>query len=273
MKPGIYAGLPETAYFADPALSSTEARWLLDSPARYRYEKDHKRGSNDAFNFGSAVHSKVLGTGWPVEVLDFDSYRTKAAQQARDDAYANELVPILKAQADEVEAVAEAVLAHPTARALFEAEGQAEASVFATDPVTGVNMKARFDFLGATAVDLKTTAGKASPDGFAKSVASFRYDIQSAHYLDTLANATGEDREFYFVVAEKTAPFLVGVYRLSDHFNEIGSADALRARELYAECMATGEWPGYGLAVQEIAPPTWLAWQHEALEADIEVAS
>jgi len=263
MKPGIHPNLPETEYFASPALSSTEARWLLDSPAKYKWMKDHREAPRDAFNFGSAVHSKVLGTGWGVEVLDFDSYRSKAAQEARDDAYANALVPILRAQADEVDAVSESVLAHPTARALFEQEGQAEASVFATDPVTGVETKARFDFLGGIAVDLKTTAGKADQAGFAKSAASYRYDVQQAHYLETLGNIRDDETAMVFVVVEKEPPYLVGVHQLSREFAEIGFEAAAEARRIYAECVESGEWPGYPRDVQLVQPPMWLIYQHQ----------
>lgn len=275
MKPGIYPGLSETDYFADPALSSTEARWLLDSPALYRYRKDHREPSNPAFDFGSAVHSKVLGVGWGVVVLEFDSFRSKDAQTTRDEAYAAGKVPILRAQAFEVEHLAESVLAHPTARALFEQDGVAEASVFATDPTTGVHMKARFDFLGATAVDLKTTAGKASVEGFAKTAASFRYDVQQAHYLDTLSNIRDGDTEMCFVVVEKSAPYLVGVHQLSDDFAEMGFEAAYRSRELYAECSKNGEWPGYPESVQTVSAPMWLTYQHEeeyGLSSEIEIA-
>jgi len=269
---GIIAGLSESEYFANPALSSTEARWLLSSPATYRWNKDHREPSTAAFDFGSAVHTRVLGTGWPVVAIDASDWRTKAAQQQRDEARDNGLIPMLAKDLAQVDAMAESVLAHPTARKLFEADGIAEASVFSTDPLTGVATKARFDKLNADcAVDLKTTAGKADADGFTKSVAAYSYQVQEAHYVDTYYNATETLIPFKFVVVEKSEPYLVGIYELDEHFKEIGAADALKARELYAECSATGTWPGYDEDVQLISPPSWLAWRHEEEQSEIAI--
>lgn len=275
----IVAGMPERAYHQHPALSSTGARLLLDSPARFKYRMDHPLHS-DAFDLGTAVHSKVLGVGAPVTVLAYNDYRTKAAQIARDEARANGQVPILAAVGRVVEAMAESVLAHPTARALFEEGGIPEASVFGTDPDTGVDMRARFDFLpttpidSPTAVDLKTTAGSASSEGFAKSAAAYRYDIQEAHYLETLRFATGDDGvQMAFVVVEKEAPHFVAVHQLDDQFALIGQDDAKRAREIYAQCLQTNDWPGYGDDIIQTSPPAWLVYRHQdQYDTEIEVA-
>lgn len=265
----IDLALPEAEYHAHPALSSTQARKLLESPARYRWDRDHPQPAKDAFDLGSAVHAKVLGTGWGVAVLDFDDYRSKAAREARDAARAAGDVPVLAHDYVEVEAMAEAVLAHPTARVLFEQDGTAEASVFATDPDIGVELRARFDFLpdlsgrNPIAVDLKTTGKSASPEGFAKTVANFGYDVQEGHYDDTLLLATDQQIPFVFVVVETTAPYLVGVHQLDVVWRDMGHAKARRARQIYAECTATDTWPGYPTAVDLISPPQWAIYQHE----------
>lgn len=270
---GIVLNLDETTYHAHPALSSTEARVILDSPAKYRWKKDNPPliDPSDKFDVGSAVHAKVLGAGYPVEVLDFPDYRTKAAQQARDEARATGLVPILKGKYVEVEAMAESVLAHPTARALFDQPGHAEASVFAD--VDGVPVRARFDFLPEQgerrriAVDLKTTVD-ASVKAFEKSVASYGYDVQRAWYIDALDVVTGPmphgmEPEMVFVAVEKEPPYLVAVHQLSMQWAEMGHTKAGRARELYAACTASGVWPGYSNEVQMLTPPVWSVFEFE----------
>jgi len=265
--------MPEAEYHARPELSSTEAGRILESPATYKWFREHPQKHRDAFDLGSAVHAQVLGTGWGVVELFWDDWRSKEAQRQRDEVRAAGKIPMLSKDLVQVRAMTEAVLTHPTARKLLEG-GHPEVSVFSKDPETGVDMRARFDYLPdqtdkqRIAVDLKTTSAKANAEGFARSVAAYGYHIQSAHYLETL----GDDTEMAFVVVETAAPYLVGVHRLSDHFNEIGAADARRAREIYAECVATGEWPGYPLDVQTIDPPSWLAWKHEEAEAEIEIA-
>src|SRR5690554_6023040 len=96
----IIYDMPEVEYHAHPALSSTGAKKILELPARYWYEhlREPEEGEtvvhNPAFDFGSAVHAKVLGVGWGVKELDYDNYRTKAAQTARDEAKAEGLIPM-----------------------------------------------------------------------------------------------------------------------------------------------------------------------------------
>lgn len=260
---GIVPVLDEVSYHAHPALSSTGARQILDSPARFHYSQTHPQAHKDAFDLGSAVHSAVLGVGYGVEVLEFDNWRSKAAQEARDGARAAGLIPMLKQDMQPVLDMKEAVLSHPTARALFEQDGIAEASVFATDPVTGVELRARFDFLAPVCVDLKTTGKAASASDFAKSAASFGYDVQEAHYLDTLQLVEGSRRDMVFVVVETAAPHLVAVHQLNHLFADMGQVKAKRAREIFAECTASGIWPGYPPEINLLMPPVWATYDFE----------
>lgn len=194
----IVKDMPEAEYFARPELSSTEARLLLNSPAKYRWRKDNPPliDPSDKFDIGSAVHSQVLGVGYEVDVLDFPDYRTKAARDARDESREAGRVPVLADRFEEVKTMAGAVLAHPTARALFSQPGSREVSIMGTDPVSGVDCRARFDFLPdqgerrIVAVDLKTAAD-ASKRAFETSVAKYRYYVQRSWYLDALSWETG----------------------------------------------------------------------------------
>lgn len=260
---GVVADLPEAEYHAHPALSSTGARQLLDSPARFHYAQTHPQEHKAAFDLGSAVHSRVLGTGYGVVSLDFDSFRTKDARVARDEASAAGLIPMLAKDLQGVSDIAESVLAHSTARALFEQDGQAEASVFATDPESGVNVRARFDWLAPICVDLKTTGKPASTSSFARTVASFGYDVQEGHYIDTLELATGERRDMVFVVVETDPPHLVAVHQLDRDFRDMGRTKARRARELFATCTTTGVWPGYPTDVSLVIPPMYAVYDFQ----------
>lgn len=260
---GIVLEMPETDYHAHPALSSTNARRILDSPARYQYGLTHPQEHKPAFDLGSAVHSKVLGTGYGIEVLDFDNYRTKVAQEARDTAYAAGLIPMLRSETTVIDDMAEAVLAHQIARALLEQKGDAEASVFAHDPETGVDLRCRFDYLAPITVDLKTSAKSASATSFAKTAAAFGYDVQEGHYGDTLHLATGERRQMVFVVVETEAPHLVAVHQLDRDFAEMGVKKARRAREVFAECTASGIWPGHPSEITLASPPMWAVYDFQ----------
>ena len=268
---GIVHDLDENEYHAHPALSSTQARQILDSPARFNYNRTHPQPHKDAFDLGTAVHTKVLGVGahvitYPDEHLTpSGAVSTKAATVAwAEEQRANGFVVIGTAQAAQVDGMAEAVLAHPTARALLEQPGAlSEASVFTTDTEWDVPIRARFDLLAPITVDLKTTAKEASPSGFAKSVANFGYDVQQGHYLDAHELATGGRPNMVFVVVETTAPHLVGVHQLDRDFADMGQVKARYARQRFAECTASGVWPGYPTQIGLIPPPVYAVYDFQ----------
>ncbi|APZ81734.1 exonuclease [Rathayibacter phage NCPPB3778] len=260
---GVVAVLDEKTYHAHPALSSTQARTLLASPARYQWERTHPRvGSSAAFSVGSAVHSLVLGVGDPVVSIDADSWRTAAARTARTEAEASGAIAVLASEYAEIKAMAESVMTHADARALFESPGTSEVSVFATDPSSGVRMRARYDRLpegGDFAVDLKTTAGDASPDGFSKTVVKYAYHYQSAHYFHAYSLATGVfEQRMKFVVVEKSSPHLVGVYELDRQYADIGAKMVRRALDLHAYYTESKVWPDYSYEEPILSPPQWM---------------
>jgi len=274
---GVVKDLDETTYHAHHALSSTGARLLLDSPARFHHAQHNPQPHKDAYDLGTAVHSRVLGTGtlavaYPDEHLTpSGAVSTKAAtvEWVAGQRAAGQIL-LTATQLRHVHGMAESVLAHPLARSLFEQSGMAEASVFATDPTTGVEMRARFDYLpdftvsNPYSVDLKTTGKSAAPHEFVKTVANYGYHIQQEWYLDAYAFTTGlADLGMKFVVVETAAPYLVAVHELSDQFREIGASAAARARALHAECARTNSWPGYATTGDPLQPPMWAIYAEE----------
>jgi hypothetical protein len=267
----IVIGMPEDEYHRHPALSSTGARRILESPARFRAAQFAPEKAKEAFDLGTAVHTQVLGVGQPlVEIPDGllasnGAISTKAAKEFVAEARAAGKVPMKSGPFRQTTGAVDSVLRNTTARALFEQDGDAEASVFASDPATGVQVRARFDKLAAIAVDLKSTSkeGGGGRLAFSKSAANLGYHVQQEHYLDVYEFAMGERLDMVFVVVELEPPYLVGTYQLDKEFRDIGRARARRAREIFAECMATSTWPGYPDEVQLIGPPRWAVIEHE----------
>jgi hypothetical protein len=268
---GIVHGLPDAAYHSRPELSSTEARLLLQSPAKYRWRKDNPPIIDDSpkFDIGKAVHAKVLGQGAEVVVIAADDWRSKAARDARQEARDAGKAPLLTREFEAVNAMAESVLAHPTGKALLSQPGDTEVSLFTS--IDGVPVRARFDFLPdavpdrrVVAVDLKTTAD-ASKRAFEKSVATYEYTVQRAWYLEAYAYTTGaiNDTEMVFLAVEKEPPYLVAVYQVPSVWAEKGHVMAARARSVWKQCNATGEWSGYAPTIQLLDEPTWHVYQYE----------
>jgi hypothetical protein len=247
---GIHPGYDEAAYHADPAFSQTQAKILLESPARYLWRLENPEPPRDTFDLGTAVHTKVLGVGARIEAVAADSWRTKAAQGQREAIRAAGCVPLLQKDAETVMAMAEAVLAHPAARGAFEAEGDVELSMWWTDPGSGVEARGRIDKAAATSagislVDLKTTAD-GSPRAFTSSAAKFGYRLQGGAYCDGWQTLTGDEPAgFLFVTVEKDAPHLVGTYALSPLDIEQGRDKWRLACARLADYRAREEWPSY----------------------------
>lgn len=163
---------------------------------------------------------------------------------------------------DQLMAMREAVMNHPAARALLTAKpGVAERSVYWIDASTGELCRCRPDFWREDdiVVDVKTT-DDASPEGFAKSIANWRYDVQDPFYRDGIKAATGRSlKGFVFLAVEKKAPHAVGVYVLDAESVELGRLQYRADLDRYAECKAANQWPGYGDKIQTISLPKWHA--------------
>lgn len=275
---GIYPGVDEESYHADTtSLSSTGARLVLQSPAKYKWRQEHTL-RKPYFDLGSAVHTIVLGVGAEIRPIDADSYRTKSAQEARDKAYAEGVTPLLAGDFALAHAMADAVREHPAASALLKS-GEAEQSVYWTDAATGIRLRARIDWLttsphGTTPVlvDLKTTGKSAHPKDFAKTAAQYGYHFQAAWYLTALREThVADNADFVFVTVEKEAPHLVSVTRLSEDALALGEIQMRQAINTYAACIETGEWPGYGDVVHDIDLPAWAYYTGDK-EPEIEIA-
>ena len=171
---------------------------------------------------------------------------------------------------DQLHRMRDAVMAHPAAHALLTgAPGWPELSVYWNDPDTGELCRCRPDFWRADGiiVDVKTT-DDASPEGFAKSIANWRYHVQHPYYLDGISHALAQmgkptfqhpasAKAFVFLAVEKKAPYAVAVYMLDAASVQAGREEYRSDLDMYAHCIASGAWPGYGDKVQQIALPDW----------------
>lgn len=169
----------------------------------------------------------------------------------------------------------DAIRAHPAAAVLLNGEGVAEASVYWTDEATGELCRCRPDRWrkDGILVDLKSTLD-ASPEGFAKSLANYRYHVQAPWYLAgaraayearQLPDGWQAPRAFAFIAVEKSAPYAVGVYMLDAATMELGAAQMRANLDTLAECRRTGEWPGYGDKIANLSLPDWYLRQKAEL--------
>ena len=267
--PKIVDGLSAEDYHADrTSISSSGLRALLNPgcPAQFKYDRDHPQAPKREFDLGHAAHLLVLGEGPEIDVLDFDNYLTKPAKLARAEAYEMGVVPLLRHEFEQVQAMATAVREHPDAGALLAMQGLAEQSIYWTDPATRVRCRVRPDWLVqhpqvTLVVDLKTTTD-ASPDACSKAIESHSYHQQGALYIDGVqaAGLAPEGARFIWIFVSKKAPHLVTVRELADQDQDIGRARNDRALRIYADCTTTGVWPDWTGTVTEIPAISMPSW-------------
>ena len=265
--PGFHNNIPEADYHADRnSLSVSGAKTLLKAPALFRHQQDNPV-HRDVFDFGSAAHEVVLGIGPGIAIIPATS-RAKADQEAhkaaKEAARAEGKIPLTAEDHRTVLAMADALTSHRAAMELL-AEGTPEVSAYCTDPTTGVLRRGRFDWLGADLLTDYKTAQSSEPSAFASSAAKFGYHMQAAWYLDLAHDLGHPATEFWFIVQEKTAPYLVTVCELDDRDIHRGRELNARALERFRDCTDTGMWPGYVRDDQPVTIrlPKWAHYDNE----------
>jgi hypothetical protein len=242
-------------YHADPAISASHLHAVAQSPyhywSRFLDPQRQRPEPTAAMKLGSLVHCAVLE---PDELSKRYGVclprNTKAGKEQAAEMAAAGIEAVTGSDMELALAMAGAVRSHQAAAELLR-HGQAEQSFWWDDPDTEMRCKCRPDWLNGAVVDLKTTTD-ASPRGFAKSVATFRYHVQASHYLSGL----GVDR-FLFIAVEKAYPHPVAVYALDTEALQLGNELRQRDMRVIADCRATNEWPGYGDDVQTLSLPKW----------------
>lgn len=268
---GVYDDMPEDIYHSCGwALSCSGAKKLLppSCPALYAYDRATTPVPKRHFELGTAAHRMVLGLGAEWVLLDYPDYRTKAAQQARDEARAHGAVPVLPPEYEQIKAMAEALRTHHLASSLLcRGDVQAEQSLFWRDEEWGITRRARLDALRVpgpgnmlncpVVADYKSTTC-AEPGAFTRDAARYGYHMQDAWYRDAVTALLGDEPEFFFVAQEKTPPYLVSVIQLDDAAVAAGRRRNAQAMEIFRDCQAVDIWPGYNPGdIVTVSLPTW----------------
>lgn len=264
-------------YLAHPAAARSDL-WTLHTrtPYFYKWKKGHgSHESTPALRYGSALHEAVLEP----ERFEGRWGVYGGTRNERHKAYQNFLIEsgldarnVLSPMEWEVlEMTADRVRRLPGPATLLE-QGKAEQSVFWTDEVSGLECKARFDFIDlerGIAVDLKTSKDIGA-DELGKSFATYGYALQAVHYMEAMAAMAGQpmiDWEadealppFYFLIVSKELPIEVALFELCRA--DLQKAATLRRSmlTLLKECMDSNKWPGIPHEIQTLNLPAW-AWK------------
>lgn len=257
-------------YHGGPGISKSHLDAIASaSPAHYwhRYLNPDREPEEPtpAKIMGTAVHSAILEPDlFPTACVaaPADINRRTNAGKAEWEAFldAHKGKTILSAEDYKTcLAIRDAVHRHPLAAGLLTG-GKAEQSFYAVDQETGELIKCRTDYRhdsGAMIVDVKTT-DDASPAGFGKSAANYRYTVQTAWYNGVLDAAFGEHPgDWVFLAVEKDPPYAIGVYFTEPEQLIRASIVARRDFLRIVEHKRRGYWPDYATAPLPLALPSW----------------
>lgn len=265
LTPGLAAAgclvrnMPNDAYHAYDGISKSGLDLIARSPAHYMYSAP--REQTRCMVIGSAIHCAVFEP----DVFKRDYLLLRDITDRRSSAYKeaikahNEDLVLTGKEADFVSGMQAALHNNPHATEILKKPGWAEIACFATDPVTGVLVKCKFDWLTESLIscDLKKTQD-AAPTEFTKSIGNYRYHVQEAFYSDVFEWATGLQLDcFKFLAVEERLPHFSKLYQLDTDSQRYGRKLYRQDLDVYAKCLAANEWPLPDGGTEYLSLPYW----------------
>ena len=261
----------ESVYRADKAIAASDQKYLIDHGLEafniYKYGKNNPpRIATPAMKFGSMCHKYCLEPQlFQGSYALLDDKRTKAGKATALALQEKGIETFTTPEMDTLTGIYKALCNNEFANkyiisdTLRDTRGLAEQSYWWTHKATGLQCKCRCDYvIDDMVIDLKTTGeGGASPDKFTRTICSFFYHLQAAHYMQ----GTGAKR-FIFVAVEKVWPYTVGVYELSGSFIEKGFQLQEQTLQQIKQAQESGIWAGHSDqepdGIKTLTPPKWI---------------
>jgi hypothetical protein len=266
--------ITDEAYYADPcpepSLSSSIAKVLVGRSAAHAYLQHPRLGGKPrvptkAMEAGSLVDEILLnGEARVFRVSGFDNWKKDAAQNARDRARAQGLVPCLDHEYEKaLDAVVRIREQLPAFGIVLRGDDQVTLQ-WQEETSWGrkIYCRARLDHLIRTSgviYDLKVTAD-AHPDAITRTMINMGYPLQGYAYQRAVAanfhDLAGRTR-FELFFCEYVEPFCVVPARLGGSMEDLGRMQWERAVNMWGQCLETGKWPGYVTEAIRPDAPNW----------------
>lgn len=263
-------------YLALKAVSSGLChRLLAQSPLHARlaspWNDSRTQDNSKAADIGSAAHACLLeGTEDGIQVVDAEDWRTKAAKELRDAAYADGRIPMLTGKMPAVRAMvstAREYLAASELNGIFD-NGTPETTILFTQRET-IPCKIRCDWLTADAriiLSYKTTAGSANPDSWIRTQLP-QYDMATVFYeRGVLAACDTDQTRCVHLIQEQSFPYACSLVALAPAYRNLAAHRLDMALAEWEQCVGTGRWPAYPTRICHAEPKPWQ--QAEAEERD-----
>jgi hypothetical protein len=295
-KPGIYSGIPMSAYHGDlcvgPSFSSTTLRKVTDGKTSMEevynglYLNPDAEDEKDkaAWIRGRARHLLYLGEGgfreqfairpetypndpskpWSGNSLDCKGWLAERALEGKAVLKAEEL--------DHIHGAADKLHKHPVVEAGI-LNGLIEHSIIWQDAVTGLWLKARPDVIPTASrmiADYKG-ADDVSPEGTRKSISNFGYHQQLALVTEGLYQTEGVVMDDHVLVFQKwERPYSINIKPLIPEAIYRGRQQNRLAIDRLNACLMTDTWPGHDDDTVPAGLQDWLEkrlmrWEEEGI--------
>jgi len=281
--PGFIYDMPAAVYHRDPcdtpSLSASIGHRLLSESPKHAWLAHPKLGgaaakNSKAFDRGSIVHELLLGCGKGLEPIDAEDFKTKAARESRDAAYAAGKTPVLQGDLADAMDVARrleeqlddlGILLNGTSEtvAIWEEPTQFGGSVICRGMMDHLILDA------ATIYDIKSIRS-ANPKVCQRHMVEYGYDIQWAAYTSALGKLRPDlagRTDFVFLFCELDPPYCITPVRPSGSMRQLGQSKWDRAVESWSFCRTSGKWRGYTEGIIEVEAPPWAMAQELGSDA------
>ncbi len=237
---------------------------------------EEEKGFQRSANLGSVAHALMANQPSLIQVLDYDSYRTKACKDERDEALAADKIPCLKAEMTAAQAMVKAARKQLRATDASDAftNGKPEQTIIWQED--GRWFRVRPDWLpdqeeGDLIIDdYKTTTGSARPEDWAKRVMiETACDLQDVFYARGIRAMRPGLRtiRMRFIVQEQKFPYAISVIRIGPETLERAGRRMKEGIASWRWSLERDRWPGYSKHTYEVEAPGWhlTQWANEEI--------
>lgn len=256
MKQGIHR-IPIDQYLADPceapSLNSEVANILISQSALHaktahpKLNPNYRKREETRFDIGIAAHALILEGIDRVAVVQADDWRSKAAQQQRDQARSNGMTPLLEKHYKSCKEMVDVAIEFMGRCELAKEIDSSEAELTCIWNEGDFWCRSRPDRWSSnreTILHYKTCED-AEPDAFSRSLPVRGYDLAAVFY-ERGAKALGHKRaRSFFLAQEITPPHACSLVGLSETMRAVAEGKLDFALALWQGCLRSGNWPAY----------------------------
>lgn len=280
-EPGVYVDVPMDEYHRWDAASNTQLGKLNKSPKHLKAYREDEFEETSSMKLGRMIHMAVLEPDLFEEtyvVLGDCEDSTKSGKPCTNSAKGvyngdhkcgihgseselDEVENVKESHHETAMEIQESIEDSTAAMSLLSGEGANELSGVWEDDATGVTCRFRADrhsqeVPGGAIIDLKT-CGDASRESFRKDIFRYGYHRQGELYLRGARALDVPAEDFIIIAAEKSPPYAVATYRVTDLIDERIQGHVTELLQLYQKCQEEDHWPGYPDRLRDISIPSW----------------